>query len=561
MIKRCFPLLFVILAVACKPDSQQAVTGLVVDSAAVVSAHTLASQVGTAILKQGGNAVDAAVAVHFALAVTFPYAGNLGGGGFMIYREASGETVTLDFRETAPAAASENMFLDSTGKPITDLSLYSHLASGVPGSVAGMAAAHTRYGNLPWATLVQPAIDLAQNGFPLTPNEADGFNEVQEKLEQVNTVLPNAFVGNFKPGDTIKHPDLAKVLMRIRDHGHGGFYEDETADAIVAEMKRGNGIITLEDLKNYKPIWREPLKGSYKDFTLITMAPPSVGGSLLLQMLTMIEPYSVSGYAHNSAAHIHLLTEVQRRAFADRATYFGDPDFYHTPLEQLLDANYLHDRMKTFDQTKATPSNSIAAGNLTLTESDETTHYSIVDAAGNAVSVTTTLNGGYGNLIVVGGCGFFLNNEMDDFSIKPGVPNMYGAVGGEANKIEPGKRMLSSMTPTIVEYRGQLFMILGAPGGTTIPNSVMQVFLNVTEHNMTMQQAVNAKRTHSQWLPDVIQHEYGAINAEDSLTLLTMGHFFKPRKAIGRVNAILMRPDKKIEAAADPRRDDAASGY
>lgn len=561
--KRFFVLPLAIIVLACNTSKKEKVIGLVTDSAMVVSAHALASQVGVDIMKQGGNAIDAAIATHFALAVVFPAAGNIGGGGFMVVRLKDGTTATLDFREKAPAAATTNMYLDAAGNVIPDLSTQGHLASGVPGSVEGMVEAHKKYGTLPWKDLVQPAIDLALNGFLLTEREANWFNEMQADLKKYNTVMPEfLFRDAWKAGDSIKWLELGRTLELIRDNGRAGFYEGITAENIAAEMKRGKGLITLEDLKNYTAVWRDPIVASYKDYKIISMPPSSSGGVCLVQLLKSVEPYPIKQWGHNSVATIHLMTEAERRVYADRAIYLGDPDFYKVPLKQMMDDQYNDERMSTYDPDKATPSSEVKEGVFAGYESEETTHYSIIDPLGNAVAVTTTINGWFGSHVVVGGSGFFLNNEMDDFSSKPGVPNMFGVLGAEANKIEPNKRMLSAMTPTIVEKDGKLFMVVGTPGGSTIITSVFQVILNVVEHDMRMQEAVNAKRIHAQWLPDVIIPETGTLSKEDSITLVNMGHKITPRRAIGRVDAILVLPDGKLEAGADNARgDDTAKGF
>ena len=562
MMNRLFVLLFALVLVACNSKQKLRVVGLMTDSAMVVSAHPLASRVGVEIMRKGGNAIDAAIATQFALAVVYPSAGNIGGGGFMVLRKNDGTVDALDYREKAPSAASTNMYLNEVGGVVAGLSEKGHLAHGIPGTVAGLEAAHSKYGTLPWKDLVQPAIDLALNGFTLTKHEANDLNSIQEDLKEYNSIEPEFLIKDeWKAGDSIWFVDLGHTLERIRDHGAKGFYEGKTADDIVAEMKRGNGLISYEDLINYNVVWRQPLIARYKEFKIISMPPPSSGGVALVQLLKSVEPYPVADWGHNSAKTAHLLTEAERRAYADRAVYLGDPDFYSVPVEELTNNLYINQRMSNFDPEEATPSLNVKEGTFTMVESEQTTHLSIVDSQGNAVAVTTTLNDSYGSKVVVGGSGFILNNEMDDFSAKPGVPNMYGAVGGEANKIEPHKRMLSSMTPTILEKDGKLFMVVGTPGGTTIITSVFQTILNITEHKMTMQEAVSARRFHSQWVPDSLQAEKGAFSTEDSIKLVKMGHAFKGRSGLGRVDAILVMPDGRLEGGADPRGDDTADGF
>ena len=540
-----------------------AVTGQGYENGLVVSAHPEASQVGLQILKQGGNAVDAAVAVQFALAVVYPNAGNLGGGGFMVIRQADGGTASLDFREKAPAKAHRDLYLDKEKKVVPGLSTIGHLAAGVPGTVAGMAAAHEKYGRLSWEKVVTPAVRLAHHGFVLTAAQAGGLNATQDLFKKYNPGSAYFIKVKWAAGDTLIQTDLGHTLERIREKGAAGFYRGKTARLIVKEMKEGNGIIRRGDLRDYKAVWRKPVTGMYKDYKVISMPPPSSGGVALLQMLKMVAAYAPDEV--HSARQVHLLAEIERRVFADRATYLGDPDFYEVPVTELLDKEYLRRRMQSFNPEKASASTEIKAGELAAAvalqrESRETTHFSIVDKEGNAVALTTTLNGSFGCKIVVDGAGFLLNNEMDDFSAKPGVPNMFGLVGGEANAIEPGKRMLSSMTPAILEKDGKLFMVVGSPGGSTIITTVFQTILNVVDYGMDIKEAVNTKRFHHQWLPDRILAERGAFDQAVIQELEKKGHRLDFTGSIGRCDAILIK-DGKYYGGADPRGDDTAAGF
>jgi gamma-glutamyltranspeptidase/glutathione hydrolase len=526
---------------------------------AVVSAHPLASLVGISILKKGGNAVDAAIATQFALAVVYPGAGNLGGGGFMVATLSNGKKIALDFREKAPAAASKDMYLDAQGNAQTSLSQDGHLSSGVPGTVAGIFTA-MKYSRLPLKKLIQPAIDLAEKGFAITAAEANNLNEYQADFKKYNTLTP-VFIKEYpwKSGDTLIQKDLAKTLKLIRDSGAKGFYEGETARLIVEEMQRGKGLITYDDLKNYNAKEREPVVFDYKrDHTIVTMPLPSSGGILLPQMMRMIEDQPLKSYGFQSAKTVHLMTEIERLAYADRAKYLGDKDFYKVPVKVLISYPYLYKRMELYRPNVAARSENIPAGYIA--ESEETTHLNTYDSGGNAVSITTTLNGEYGSRTVVGGAGFLLNNEMDDFSIKPGVPNMYGAVGAEANAIAPGKRMLSSMTPTIVLQHGKPYLVLGTPGGTTITTSVFQTLMNILEFDMNTEDAVNKPKFHHQWQPDVIYVEKDFPQTIRT-QLQQMGYAIQQREPIGRTEVIKISPGGNIEAVGDKRGDDSVEGY
>ena len=526
--------------------------------AAVVSARKEASDIGIAIMEKGGNAFDAMIATDLALSVCYPNAGNLAGGGFFVFRKANGEKGSLDYREKASENASKNMFLDNKGNIIPDKSTLGGMAVGVPGTVAGLYEIYEKMATLPWATLVQPAIDLAEKGFVVTKKQENSLNSKRSDFIKVNG--KETFYGyKFKAGDTIKNDAIASTLKIIQKKGKKGFYEGAIAQLIVDKVKKTGGIISLNDMKNYSPVWRDLINFKYKDLDIFSMGPPSSGGICLGQIMKMIEPFSVKEYGHNSLKYIQLLTEAQRRSYADRSEFLGDPDFVSIPQSKLISNNYLKSRMNNFSFDRATSSSEINYGEIFPNESNETTHYSIIDPEGNAVAVTTTLNASYGSKVYIEKGGFFLNNEMDDFSSKPGTPNMFGLIGSEANSILPEKRMLSSMTPTIIEKKGKISMILGTPGGSTIITSVLQTILNVYEFQMNIQEAVNSPRFHHQWLPDEIRLEPEKL---DHLIpeLLNKGYLIQSEKElIGRVDALHIDSKGKIHAGADPRGDDFAS--
>jgi gamma-glutamyltranspeptidase/glutathione hydrolase len=531
-------------------------------NAMVVAQEPLAADVGVAVLKAGGNAVDAAVAIGFALAVTHPTAGNIGGGGFMLVRMADGRTAFLDFREKAPLSATRNMYLDADGK-VTKDSLVGWRASGVPGSVRGFELAHKKFGHKSWADLVEPAVKLAADGFPLSYNLSQSLQNKATHDRLAQFADSKRIFLNVQFGDKLVQSDLAETLRRIRDRGASDFYEGETAKRLAAAMEANGGTITLADLKNYQVAERTPLRGHYRDYEVITSPPPSAGGVGMLQMFGMLDGSGYEKAGAGSAASIHYVAEVMRRFYADRSEYFGDPDFFKVPIPKLLDPRYISSRRNSIDPQHATSSQQIRPGNLNAYESTETTHYNVVDSDGNAVAVTYTLNGGFGSGVTAPGLGFLLNNEMDDFSAKPGEENMFHLVQGEANAIQPGKRPLSSMTPTILLHGGKLFMVIGAPGGGRIINGVFQVMLNVLDFHMNMQEAIDYPRFHHQWMPDELYMEKG-FSPDTAALLRAMGHKLAPYDArspeIARVEAILS-DGGWLQGASDGRGNGKAEGY
>ena len=543
-------------------QSTTPVMGLISQKAMVVSAREEASRIGSEIMQQGGNAFDAMVATEMALAVCYPNAGNLGGGGFMVYRTHRGEVGAIDYREKAPLRANRDMYLDENKKYLQDKSKTGGLAVGVPGTIAGIFKAHKRFGSLPMQTILRPVILLAKNGFKITEKQAKQFNDYSGVFKQVNQEN-SIYTKKFKVGDVFKNEALASTLQQISDNGRSAFYQGEIAKTLVAFLQKNGGIISLKDLDNYQAIWREPIVFNYKDLRIISMSPPSSGGICMAQILKTTANYPIAQYGHNTTKTIQVLTEAQRRAYADRSHYLGDPDFIDIPVDSLLSDAYLKGRMDTFSFEGATPSKELAHGAISQAESTETTHYSIIDSYGNAIAVTTTLNASFGSKLYNKKLGFFLNNEMDDFSAKPGTPNLFGLIGGDANAIAPQKRMLSSMTPTLVEKDNKLWMTLGTPGGSTIITSVLQTILNVYEFNMSMQQAVDAPRFHHQWLPDIVKVEATSFDAKTIKELENKRYVvdYKNASSIGRVDAILVLSDGSLEGGADKRGDDAAVGF
>ena len=548
------------LAFSASPEAVHGQRGM------VASRSLLASEVGARIMRDGGNAIDAAVATGFAIAVTHPSAGNLGGGGFMVIRLADGAVVTNDHRERAPGAAHRDMYLDESGEVVEGLSTTSHLAAGVPGTVAGLLDVLQRHGTMSRKQVLAPAIELARDGFSLSYDLARGLSARADTFRRypgsaAQFLRPNGTV--YAEGDRFRQPDLAQTLTRISRHGRDGFYRGETADLIVAEMQRGNGLISHDDLRSYRSVWREPIIGRYRGHEIYSMPPPSSGGVLIVQMLNMLEPFDLTAIGYGSAARAHLLIEAERRAYADRAEHMGDPDFYPVPVERLIDPSYARARFADFTLDKASRSQDIGAGSWPA-ESPETTHISVMDVAGNAVASTTTLNLSYGSKIVVQGAGFLLNNEMDDFSVKEDTPNAYGLIGREANAIEPGKRMLSSMSPTVVVKDGKALLVTGSPGGSTIITTVLQVIVNVIDHGMGVSDAVAAPRFHHQWQPDRIIYEPYAFSPDTLRELRRLGHEqlmpFTYGRGIGDANSV-MSANGELLGMDDPRTDGGAAGF
>jgi len=566
MKKKLFGSILILLVIACKENKKLVEDvsrrGLITNEAMVVSARAEASKIGSDILQKGGNAFDAMIATELALAVAYPVAGNISGGGFMVYRKKDGSTGAIDYREKAPQGASKDMYLDKEGNVIKNLSTHGALAVGVPGTVAGVLEVHKKLGSLSLEDIINPVIELARKGVVVTKKQESRIRWSQKVFRQVNKDSI-VFMKAWKKGDTIKNPTIAETLERILKEGKDGFYKGKTAKIFAKFIQENGGIITEKDMANYDAVWRKPVTFTYDNLKIISMAPPSSGGICMGQIMNMVEPYDLDKYGHNTLKTIQVITEAERRAYADRSYYMGDPDFVNVPVKELMEANYLKDRMSNFSFDKPTLSSELSYGKVQFQESEETTHYSIIDQFGNAISATTTLNAGFGSKLYCSELGFFMNNIMDDFSIKPGVPNIFGLVGGEANSIAPEKRMLSSMSPTIVEKDGELWMSVGTPGGSTIITSVVQTILNVHEYKMTMQEAVNAPRFHHQWLPDLIRFEPKSFSKEllDSVTTKGYKILKKNSKVIGKVDGIMLLPNGKLEGGADRRGDDTAIGF
>lgn len=524
-----------------------------------ISSNILANEIGQRVLDEGGNAIDAAVAVGYALAVVHPAAGNIGGGGFAVIHLKNGENVTLDFREKAPIKATRDMYLDKNKEVIKDSSVIGYLAAGVPGTVAGMSEMLEKYGTKKLSDLIKPAINLAQNGFVITQRQAQTMLEVKDEFAKFSSSKKYFLKkdgSTYKEGEILVQKDLAKTLKEIQKNGQKAFYEGKIADLIVKDMQKNGGIITKEDLKSYKPIWRKPVVGNYRGYEIISMGPPSSGGIHIIEILNIIENANIKELGFGSSSTISLMSEAMRQAYADRSEYLGDPDFIKVPTEQLIDKAYAKKIYNKIKPNKAISSDDIRPGGgwLNIKESDNTTHYSIADKWGNAVSVTYTINASYGSAAAVDGAGFLLNNEMDDFSIKPGVPNIYGLVGGDANAIEPNKRPLSSMSPTIILKDGKLFMVVGSPGGARIITTVLQVIVNVIDHKMDISEAVSAPRFHMQWLPDEIRIEKFGMPKDVKENLEKMGYLIVTKPVMGDVNAIMI--DNNIfYGSMDPRKE------
>ena len=532
----------------------------------VVSARKDASEIGLKIMEDGGNAFDAMIAVQLALSVSHPTAGNISGGGFMVYKLSDGSEGSLDFREKAPNSSSADMYLDEDGNVIAGLSSLGGLAVGVPGTISAIFDIHEKFGLLPIEDLFKPSIELAENGFLVTKYLEDELNEKRDVFIMMNG-QESLYSKNYKEGDTIRNNNYAQTLIKIMNEGKDGFYSGEVAEDMIETISKKGGIMTINDLSDYESIWREPVKFKYKDYDIISMSFPSSGGILLGQMMKAIEKFDLSKIPHNSAEYIQLLTEIERRAFADRSDLMGDPDFMNLPVYEFMDEEYIEERMKSFSWEEATPSSEIKPGEVTFNESDETTHFSIIDKSGNAVSVTTTLNNSFGSKVYLENSGFFLNNEMDDFSSKPGYPNFFGVLGSEANSIQPGKRMLSAMTPTIVLKNNKPKLILGSPGGPSIITSVFQTILNVIEYDMDVNEAVSAPRFHHQWYPDLIVMEENVYSYEVDSVLKSKNYLIVKlpieedtlgvykRSNIGAVDAILIDDFRNVSGGADSRRE------